>query len=133
VSVLFASILGLMAQAAVVPTASLCDITRGSFALSTEIEVEGRYFSDFHHGSLLISGDCSVLVDIPRDLLGAQAEAFQEATWRRLPYPNLSRTDVTVRLRGRVHMFTRPFSFDKAPGVSASEVLEVNVREESGE
>lgn len=122
-----------MAQEAPGSSVSLCEIAQGLVEPQTEVEIEGRYLSDFHHGSFLRAGNCEVHVGVRPDVGGgAEAEAFANATWRKIPRPDLwGRTNVTVRLRGRVATFELPmFDGARVPAVEAFEVLNVNVQED---
>jgi hypothetical protein len=122
--------MSLLAQDPTVPVVSVCDIRHGAFEPYTEVVVEGRYDSDFHHWFVLTSDDCMIQIGVPLDLDGAQAEEFASATRDRDVFRE---SNVTLRLRGRVVMYSAPYDGRLDPGLAVSEVLEVSVSEAAGE
>jgi hypothetical protein len=129
-SVNLASALLLMSQDPSTPVVSLCDIARGTVAPDTDVEVEGRFLTDFLHASVLRQDDCQVFINIRPEIDGG--EAFFDAVVRVNPKPDLDRTNLTVRVRGRVRPFDLPLISDaQAPGIEASEVLEMRVQEDA--
>ena len=125
-SVYLTSALFLMSQDPSTPVVSLCDIAGGTLAPNTEVEVEGRFLTDFLHAAVLRDGDCQAFINIRPEIGGG--EAFFDAVVLRNPKLDLYRTNVTVRIRGRVGLSNVPLTIDaQAPGIEASEVLEMRV------
>jgi hypothetical protein len=129
VSIALATLMLMAAQAVPTTMVSVCDIANGRVPLQAEVEVTGRYYSDFMHFSVLRDGGCQIGLD-GEVANGPVAEAFMDATWRRRPFPDLDETAVTLRIRGHVAQFDVPMIEGlRTPGLRIAEFVVLSVRE----